>query len=159
MEYNREVAFNILKAMESYPDSTVPSPHEPLLEDTGRPAPSPPRDIIAPDISLRLRADLPNLATRVVSTQETTDPKSWVGEMNTNTFLAHVNWLKQERFVSTKGGNPDFPREITITGVRLLKEVEAKGGWEKAIAIAREAKAPETLTGLLEALRKARPQN
>lgn len=157
MKYEQETAFRILKAMEDYPDSVVPSPYQPLEDETGRPAPKPKR---------RPRAELPSVFARVRTgpdfemppPPETTHSKSWVGEMDNGTFLAHVGWLKQEKFITTTGGGADIPKEITITGVRFLKEVEAKGGWESAVAIATEAKAPATLTSMYDALRKAKPK-
>ena len=71
-------------------------------------------------------------------------------------FMAHASWMKQERIITTDDSR-GHPREIAIAGVRLLKEVEAKGGWDKAMEIATEAKAAATLTGILEALRKVKP--
>ena len=78
--------------------------------------------------------------------------------MENETFLAHVSWLKQEKLITTGGESTDLPEEITMAGVQLLKEVEAKGGWERALEIASETKSPATLTSLREALRKAKPK-
>ena len=158
MKYSQEIAFKILKAMEEYPDSRVPSPYEPLEEDTGRPKPKPPTEQVAIE---GLTTHLPNPQPptyRKLTPPDTTDPKSWVGEMPNKTFLAHTSWLKQEKLITTRGGSFDLPTEITMAGVQLLKAVEAIGGWERAMEIASEKKAPATLTSLHEALRKAKPK-
>ena len=155
MEYSQETAFKILKAMENYPDSVVPNPYEPLEEDTGRPTPKPP--IESPPIE-ELARRLYNPLRPRPTPPETTNARSWVGEMENETFLAHISWLKQEKLITTGGGSTDLPKEITMAGVQLLKEVEAQGGWERALEIASETKAPATLTSLREALRKAKPK-
>lgn len=160
MKYEQETAFRILKAMEVYRDSVVPSPYEPLEDETGRPAPKPTK------ISPKPIAELSPVGIRTdfetPPSPETTHPKSWVGEMDSGTFLAHVTWLKQEKFITTTDGLTfrltDLPEEITIAGVRLLKEVEVNGGWESAVEIAKEAKAPATLTSMYDTLRKAKPK-
>ena len=160
MEYNPETAFKILKAMENYKESAVPSPLTALDEDTGLPPPPPKPHLIDP--STFNFDGIPNLPTGPITqpsrpqAPETTAPRSWVGEMDYAIFMAHVGWMKQERLITT-GDSNGYPREIAIAGVRLLKEVEAKGGWDKAMEIATEAKAATTLTGILEALRKAKP--
>lgn len=153
MEYNPETAFAILKAMENYQGSTVPSPLTELDENTGLPpAPTPHPQEVVPEAEFRRR--ISQLRRR--QTPEKTAPKSWIGEMDYAIFMAHVGWMKQERLITT-GNSNGYPREIAIAGVRLLKEVEAKGGWDKAMEIATEAKAAATLTGILEALRKVKP--
>ena len=158
MEYSQETAFKILKAMENYPDSLVPTPYEPLEEDTGRPAPKPPIEPALREALVRQLSTPQPTDHRRAAPPETTHPKSWVGEMENETFLAHVSWLKQEKFITTRGGGTDLPKEITIAGVQLLKEVEAKGGWERAVQIASETKAAATLSSMREALRKAKPK-
>ena len=155
MEYKAETGFRILKAMESYKEPALPSPLTALDEDTGLPPRPQPIDISTLDLD-----DIPppSLVTtlRRLQDPEKTDPKSWIGEMDYAIFMAHVGWMNQERLITT-GDSNGYPREIAIAGVRLLKEVEAKGGWDKAMEIATEAKAATTLTGILEALRKAKP--
>ena len=158
MEYSQETAFKILKAMEAYPDSVVPSPYEPLEEDTGRPAPKPPMELPTGEAIATFVSNPLEKTNQRPAPPKTTDPKSWIGEMDNETFLAHVGWLKQEKFITTTEGNTARPREITMPGVQLLKEVEAKGGWGKALEIASEVKAASTLTSMREALRKAKPK-
>ena len=139
--------------MEAYPDSVVPSPYEPLEDETGRPALKP-KPRLKPKASLRDALERRDF--QMPPPPETTHSKSWVGEMDNGTFLAHVGWLKQEKFITTKGGSLDLPKSIIIAGVRFLKEVEAKGGWESAVEIATESKAPATLTSMYDALRKTK---
>ncbi len=158
MEYNPETGFNILKAMEEYKRSVVPSPFTALDEDTGLPPPPPPSKRIDPS-----KVDFQNISRRDPlqipprpQIPETTDPKSWIGEMDTAIFLAHVDWMKQERLITSTDDSRGYPRELTIKGVQLLKEVEAKGGWDKAMEIVAEAKTATTLTSISDVLRKAK---
>lgn len=155
MEYSQETAFKILTAMENYPDSVVPSPYMPLEEDTGHPVPRPPIER-AGGIFAKPLPTPQGTNTRRATPPKTTHPKSWIGEMETKTFLEHVNWLRQEKLITTGEEDTDLPKGITMTGVELLKEVEVKGGWEKAVQIASEAKAAATLSGMRKALRKAK---
>ena len=164
MEYNPETGFNILKAMENYKGSTVPSPLTELDENTGLPPATtpPPRKLVsasgdAEEFSRRVSQDLRERLRRP-QTPERTAPKSWIGEMDYAVFMAHVNWMKQERLITTSDSS-GYPRELAIKGVQLLKEVEAKGGWGKAMEIVAEAKTATTLTSISEVLRKAKPKN
>ena len=159
MKYCHQTAFRILDAMERYVDETVPSPHEALMPETGRPKPSasdaqragvfgsgPPRSILNLDQS---RTVEPRPQTPIK-----TDAASWVGEMDTAELLAHARWLKEERFITVSSRG--YPAQLTMAGVKLLKEVQAKGGWENASKIAKGASAAATLTSMLAVLRKAK---
>ena len=81
--------------------------------------------------------------------------------MDRNSFLAHALWLKEERFIATRqaGSKGEYPVRIAARGVQLLKEIEAKGGWEDAVALAQSADSAATLTRLLGVLQKARPRS
>ena len=154
MEYNPKTAFKILKAIESYKGSTVPSPLTALDEDTGLPPPPKPIDMSKLNLDSIRNAGPLTLPPRPAA-PEKTDPKSWIGEMDYRIFMAHANWMKQERLITTDDGR-GYPSELTFKGVQLLKQVEAKGGWDKAMEIVTEAKAAATLTDMLETLRKAK---
>ena len=164
MEYDWESAYRILVAMQNYPGPKVPSPDVELDEDTGLPPPPAPRTQACPgEVRVRLQdIDLPTL-NRVRERPQvspSTNPKSWIGEMDRNSFLAHTLWLKEERFIATRqvGSEGECPDRITVRGVQLLKEIEAKGGWEDAAALAQSANSAATLTSLLGVLQKAKPR-
>ena len=154
MEYNPETAFKILKAMENYKESAVPSPLTALDADTGLPPRPEPMDISTLDLD-DIPAPSPVTALRRLQDPEKTNPKSWIGEMDYAIFMAHANWMKQERLITTDDGR-GYPSELTFKGVQVLKQVKAKGGWDKAMEIVTEAKAAATLTDMLETLRKAK---
>ena len=106
MEYDWESAYRILVAMQNYPDPKVPSPDVELDEDTGLPPPPVPHPPVSPeDLSARLQnINLPTLtrAREQPQISPSTNPKSWIGEMDRNSFLVHTLWLKEERFIATK---------------------------------------------------------
>ena len=155
MKYDQEIAFKILKAMENYEEASVPSPYLALDAETGLPEKV---DPTPRDFTPR-RASRSSMPPSPPQTPQTTDPKSWIGQMDSKIFFAHAIWLKQEKLITTaKEMGNERPHEITFTGVRLLKEIEAKGGWEKSVGIADQAQAAATFTGMLEVLRKVKAQ-
>jgi hypothetical protein len=81
--------------------------------------------------------------------------------MDRNLFLAHTVWLKEERFITTTRATPsgEFPDRITAKGVQLLKEIEAVGGWDDAVALAQSVNSAATLTSLLGVLQKAKSRS
>ena len=165
MEYDWESAYRILVAMQNYPDPKVPSPDVELDEDTGLPPPPVPHPPVSPeDLSVRLQnINLPTLtrAREQPQISPSTNPKSWIGEMDRNSFLVHTLWLKEERFIATRQvrSEGEHPDRITVRGIQLLKEIEAKGGWEDAVALAQSANSASTLTSLLGVLQKAKPRS
>ena len=161
MEYDWESAYRILVAMQNYPGPKVPSPDIELDDDTGLPPPIP--QVSPEEVRVRLQnIDLPVLSRARERPQisPSTNPKSWIGEMDRDSFLAHTLWLKEERFIATKqvSSEGEHPDRITARGVQLLKEIEAKGGWEDAAALAQSANIAATLTSLLGVLQKAKPR-
>ena len=160
MQYDPEIGFKILKSMEIYPESAVPSPFTALDEDTGLPPKPEPIDLS--DLSkldlVNTPVPYPGPLPERFQTPERTHPRSWIGEMDYEIFMAHAGWMKQERLITTSD-RAGYPRELTIKGVQLLKEVEAKGGWDKALDIVAQAKAATTLTSICEVLRKAKSRD
>ena len=161
MQYDWESAYRILAAMEKYPGPNVPSPDVELDKDTGLPPPPPSPRVSREPVMAQLQDIDLSTPTRVrerPSIPPSTNPKSWIGEMDRNLFLAHTLWLKEERFITTKkaGSRGEYPDRITAKGVQLLKEIEVIGGWGDAVALAQSANSAATLTSLLGALQKAK---
>ena len=155
MEYQQSVGYEILRKMEQYKGAEVPSPHQPLDPDTGLPprceTPS------APGIPLRGRSEV-----EMPVAPDTTHPQSWVGEMPVALFLQHTAWLKEEGFITTKLDPmpaAEYPKALKYKAVQLLKAVDNAGGWEEALAIAKESGALDTLYDMMDALLKAGQRN
>ena len=163
MQYDWESAYRILAAMEKYPGPNVPSPDVALDEDTG--LPPPPRPRVSQDLlETKLRdINLPALdrVRERPPIPSSTNPKSWIGEMDRSLFLSHTVWLKEERFITTTRATSsgEFPDRITAKGVQLLKGIEAVGGWDDAVALAQSANSAATLTSLLGVLQKAKSRS
>lgn len=89
MQYDWESAYRILAAMEKYPGPNVPSPDVELDESTGLPPPpSPP--VSREPVTARLPDIDPSVLNRVrerPSIPPSTNPKSWIGQMDRNLFL------------------------------------------------------------------------
>ena len=155
MEYQQSVGYEILRKMEQYKGAEVPSPHQPLDPDTGLPTrhETPP----APAITLRGGPKVERPAV-----PDTTHPQSWVGEMPVALFLQHTAWLKEEGFITTKLDPmpaAEYPKALKYKAVQLLKAVDNAGGWEEALAIAKESGALDTLYDMMDALLKAGQRN
>lgn len=163
MEYDWGSAYRIIAAMEKYPGPNVPSPDVELDEETGLPPPPPPPRLSRKPVMARSQNIALSSLDRVperASVPPSTNPKSWIGEMDRDLFLAHTLWLKEERFITTKkaGTQGEHPDRITAKGVQLLREIEAIGGWDDAVALAQSSNSATTLTSLLRALQKAKPR-
>ena len=77
-------------------------------------------------------------------------------------FLQHTAWLKEEGFITTKLDPmqaAEHPKALKYKAVRFLKAVDNAGGWEEALAIAKESGALDTLYDTMDALLKAGQRN
>ena len=164
MEYNWETAYKILSAMQNYRGNNVPGPDVELDEGTGLPPPPAPPLRPATELLAELNVtdldDVLGIIPERPQIPQLTSTKSWIGEMDRASFLAHTLWLKEEKFITTRkaAAEGEHPDGITARGVQILKEIEAKGGWQASMAVTQAAGSPTTLTSMLAVLQKSTPR-
>lgn len=156
MQYQQNIAIDILRKMEEHIDGDVPNLHESLDSNTELPprtdiiSITTPKITLGPDLGAKLRSPSLKTETRVANK---THPQSWIGEMNVTLLLQHAKWLKEEGFITVyKEG---YPKSLNFKAVRFLKNVDKVGGWQKALEIAKESDILDTLSDM-EALLKAK---